>query len=458
MPEPDDRLLPQTARALLHRLATGQADGRAPAMSAAVVRDGHQVWTDSRGSVDGAEPTSDTQYRIGSLTKTFTALLVLRLRDEGRLDLVDRLDTHLPGTAAGDRTIAQLLAHTSGLVAETAGQWWERTDGSLRPTIAAAVPDRPTPHPAGRVFHYSNLGYGLLGALIERLRGEPWDQVLRREVLDPLGMTRTTRLPEAPHAVGWAVHPWADVLLSEPLTDTGALAPAGQLWSTADDLCRWAAFLGNGDERVLSAASLAEMRTAAGPPQGDLLETGYGFGLQVARIGGRLLVGHGGSMPGFLAMIWVSVDERLGAVALANATDGPLLNGLTADLVRIVAEHEPSIPAAWRPLPAVDQDLLALTGPWYWGPTCLALRLSADRGLELVAVGGRGRQARFAPAGTDTWVGLDGYYTGETLRVVRDAAGAVTHLDLGTFVLTRGPYHPAGPIPGGVDPAGWREG
>jgi CubicO group peptidase (beta-lactamase class C family) len=243
-----DELFAATRRALLHRIATGQVDGRAPSLVGAVVRDGTPVWIAARGDVDGSEPTSDTQYRIGSISKMFVAVLVMRLRDEGRLDLADSLGVHLPGTAVGDLRIAELLAHTSGLASESAGPWWERTPGQA--DIAEALGQQPMRLPAGRQFHYSNPGYGVLGALVERLRGEPWGVVLQREVLDPLSMTRTTLMPQAPHARGWAVHPWADVVLSEPAEDARAMAPAGQLWSTVDDLCRWAAFLADRRRRM----------------------------------------------------------------------------------------------------------------------------------------------------------------------------------------------------------------
>ena len=308
MAAPSEELLPATQRALLHRLATGQTEGRTPSMVGAVVREGVPVWTHARGLVDGQPPTADTQYRIGSLTKTFVAVLVMRLRDEGRLDLCDPLEKHLAGTAAGRVTIAELLAHTSGLAAETPGPWWERTPGELRPALPDILGEPPMRHPQGRRFHYSNPGFALLGALVERLRGEPWGEVLRREVLLPLGMSRTTLLPEVPHARGWAVHPWADVVLPEPSHDTGLMGPAGQLWSTAADLCRWAAFLLAGADEVLSADTLAEMRTSA-PSAGDW-DSGYGLGLELSRADGRLLVGHTGSMPGFLAVLSKQATAR----------------------------------------------------------------------------------------------------------------------------------------------------
>src|SRR5690606_23068785 len=177
---PQEELLPSTRRALLHRSAAAQADGRAPSVVAAVVRGGRTVWTGARAWSGEAVPDADTQYRIGSITKTFTAVLVLRLRDEGVLDLGDPLEKHLPGTGVGEATIAQLLAHAGGLAAETPGPWWERTPGSLRPELADVLGERPLVHPVGRRFHYSNPGYALLGALIEKVRGASWEDVLRR--------------------------------------------------------------------------------------------------------------------------------------------------------------------------------------------------------------------------------------------------------------------------------------
>jgi CubicO group peptidase (beta-lactamase class C family) len=282
--------------------------------------------------------------------------------------------------------------------------------------------------------------------------------VLRREVLEPLGLQRTSGQPQAPHAGGWAVHPWADVLLPEPTEDLGRMAPAGQLWSTAGDLARFAAFLAKGDDQVLSAASVAEMRTPAAPAELEDVAAGsaYGLGMQVQSRDGRLLVGHGGSLPGFLASLTIGVADDLAAVVLANCTSGPLVSAVAADLVKIVAEAEPRIPEPWRPLPEVDRSVLELAGQWYWGTAPYALRLSVDGGVSLGPLAGIGRRSRFRANGDGTWTGLDGYFAGELLRAVRRPNGAVDHLDLGSFVFVRQPYDEGASVPGGVDPEGWR--
>ncbi|MFI8211382.1 serine hydrolase domain-containing protein [Streptomyces werraensis] len=460
MTSPQEELLPGTRRALLHRIAVAQTEGRAPSLVAAVVRGGRAVWSGARTSVEGEVPDGDVQYRIGSITKTFTAVLVLRLRDEGLLDLADPLEKHLPGTGVGEVTVVDLLAHRAGLAAETPGPWWERTPGSLRPGLTDILGERPLVHPVGRRFHYSNPGYALLGALVEKLRGAPWEDVLRREVLEPLGLHRTTVEPVAPHAGGWAVHPWADVMQPEPLENLGVMAPAGQLWSTTGDLARFAAFLAAGDERVLSAESVREMRTPAAPAEAADVADGYayGLGLELRHQHGRALVGHTGSLPGFLACLTMGLADDVGAVVLANCTSGPAPFTVAADLVRIVAEAEPRIPTPWRPLREADPAALDLVGQWYWGTHPFGLRLSADGLLALEPLSGKGRRSRFRRDGDSDggWVGLEGYYAGEVLKPVRRPDGTVSHLDLGSFVFTRQPYEESAPVPGGVDAEGWR--
>jgi len=456
--EPAGELLPATRRALTHRVATGQAEGRTPSLVGAVVRDGRQVWSGARSMLEGHDPDGNTQYRIGSLTKAFVAVLVMRLRDEGRLDLADPLGKHLDVGQAEGATIAQLLSHTAGLASETHGPWWERSPGDLRPELADILGSAPQRHAAGRLFHYSNPGYALLGALVGQLRGQAWDEVLRQEILEPLGMVRTTIQPQSPHARGFAVHPWADVMQLEPADGTGLMAPAGELWSTADDLCRFAAFLLDGDDRVLAASTIAEMRIPAAPPGDGAWASSYGLGLQLFRLDKRLLYGHSGSMPGFVATLCVSQADGVAGIALANATSGPDIGTIAFDLVTIVADNEPRLPARWKPLPDVDQDLLALTGLWYWGPRPYVLRLLAERALELSPVAGSGRASRFRAEPDGTWTGLDGYYLGETLRLMRGEDDTIDHLDLGTFVFTREPYEPGAPLAARPDPEGWQAG
>ena len=440
MPEP---VLPTTARLLLARTARAQRDGRAPSLVAGVVRNGGLAWSAGRGEV--AEPHTDMQYRLGSISKPVTAIVVLRLRDEGLLHLDDPLDRHLPGTPLGDRTIGQLLSHVAGASAESPGGWWERTQGGSLDDLALGADDVVLG--AGRRFHYSNLGFGLLGELVATLRGTTWEDAVTAEVLAPLGMVRTTPRPVQPAAPGTAVHPWADVVLPEPEHHAGVMAAAGQLWATLDDLARFGAFLLGDTGDVLDPTTLEEMAVPAGVDDSAAGWSAYGLGLQVVRVDGRTLIGHGGSMPGFLAGVFVDRDEQIGAVSLANTTSG--LDAVVFGLLADVRAAEPRVVEPWTPSPSpVALDVL---GVWFWGPSPDVLRAVSGGMLHLGPLPGRmGRASRFAAREDGTWLGLDGYFAGETLRIAGD------HLDLDTFVFTRTPYDPEAPVPGGVDERGWR--
>ncbi|WP_446723604.1 DUF7586 domain-containing protein [Micromonospora sp. S4605] len=135
---------------------------------------------------------------------------------------------------------------------------------------------------------------------------------------------------------------------------------------------------------------------------------------------------------------------------MGNVTAGLAAGALAADLLQTVAEREPRIPAPWRPLPALDPQLLDLAGLWYRGPAPYVLRPLADGFMELVPLSAGGRGTRLRPTGDGGWKGINGYFAGERMRVQLDAAGAVSHLDLGTFVFTRQPYGPAALVPGDV--------
>lgn len=445
-----------TARRLLADAARVQRNGRVPSLVAGVVRDRSLAWFTGLGQVDDGEPDDDVQYRIGSITKTVTAIAVMRLRDEGLLDLGDPLEKHLPGTPFGDRTLGQMLAHDAGLRAEAPGEWWERVPGQSWAEMATQfTAASEAPHAAGRRYHYSNLGYAALGEVISRIRKRNWADIVLNEVFLPLGMNRTTTRPEGRAARGWAVHPWADVLQPEPEHDAGALAPAGQLWATLADVGRLAAFLIGDTGDVLDPATLEEMREPAGVDPSSPEWMAYGLGLQLIRIDGVTYHGHTGSMPGFTCALWVDADQRTGSVAMCNATSG-MEGRVVLRMLTTMREHEPHVVSAWQPLAFIDEDDLSLVGTWYWGTSSYGLRLNSTGELELLPLLlGGGRGSRFRRQDDGTWKGLNGYHAGEPLRPVLDDDGRVLALDLGSFIFTRTPYDPAAPVPGGTHPGDW---
>jgi hypothetical protein len=137
-------------------------------------------------------------------------------------------------------------------------------------------------------------------------------------------------------------------------------------------------------------------------------------------------------------------------VLLTNATSG--LGTVTPELLDLVREHEPHPPTPWSADPA-HQSALDLVGEWFWGTQPSTLRLEGSDRLRL-GTPGEGRGARFVRRG-DAWVGLEGYYAGETLTVRRDSSGRPVQLDLASFVFTRTPYDPDADLPGGHDPDRW---
>lgn len=453
----------RTRRLLDVRLARDQATERLPSVAAGLGRDGKLVWTGGRGRADGRAPDANTQYRAGSITKTFVAVTVMRLRDAGQLSLSDPLGDHLSLTEIGgsvqvaQMTIGQLLSHSAGLRAETEGPWWERTPGGSLPDLAASsLGSDAARFRRGQRFHYSNVGYALLGAVVAGKCGKPWEAVVADEVLAPLNMTRTTTRPQRPFARGYAVHPYADVLLPEPEHDAASMAPAGQLWTTVTDLASFARFLSGDDAGIISPDTLAEMREpiVISDATGQGWTQAYGLGLQLWNSSsGVHYYGHTGSMPGFQAIL--RITDAPGAdtvIMVCNSTTG-FGGSLSHDLLAVLAEQEPYLPAEWQPT-EVEDGLLELLGAWFWGPAPHALRLSGSE-LQLSRSGEDGHGMRFRRDDGHGWRGVEGYMAGEPLKVIAGPDGQPRALDIGSFILTRTPYDPDADVPGGVDPAGW---
>jgi CubicO group peptidase (beta-lactamase class C family) len=422
-----------------------QARSRTPSLIAGVVRDGMLAQVSAAGETP--VPERDLQYRIGSISKTFTAAAVLLLRDEGRLSLDDPISDHLKVAGLDGIRLRQLLGQAAGLQREPDGRWWERTAGSSLAQLVAGVTDAKRAFQPYHRYHYSNLAYGLLGGVIERVSGESWWDVVSARLLGPLGMRRTTYQAEEPFARGYVVHPWLQTTREEPRHDAGAMAPAGQLWSTVEDLARWASVLSAAEPGLLPAATLAEMRTPVIMGDPDTWTAGYGLGLQLWRRGERVYVGHTGSMPGYLAVVVAHRPSRTGVVAFANSyvLADSSIGGLGLSIMDAVLAGEPEPhPLPWRPSVTPPPDIEPLCGRWWW--MGIEFELGWDSGSsELIIYGPRaGDQPwRFVREGEDRWRGRTGEQAGEVLLVSRDDNGTPTAVDIATFILSRDPL-PAG--------------
>lgn len=416
-------------------LREAQAEHRLPSVSAALRVRGEIVWEEAFGvaeATSGREATPDTQYRIGSITKTFTAAAVLALCAEGRLGLDDPLAVHVPQAASFDLSLRRLLAHSSGLQREPPGEIWETLDFPDTAELLARLREAEQVLEPGSHWHYSNLAYALLGEVVARVSGAPCTDVVAERFLRPLGLRRTTWLRAEPAARGYYVDPFADVLRPEAeIERVGATSPAGDLWSTAADLCRWAGWL----------ASREEMHAVQVMAEPERWTLAWGLGLQLHRRGDRILFGHGGAMPGFLAGLAGSRREGVAAAVLTNASTPPFAVGeLSLDLAEKAIELYPREPDLWRPGEEPPEAIRALLGIWWSEGLEWVFRWRSGRLQAARADGPPGAEPSvFEPDGPDRFRTVAGEERGEPLVVVRDESGTVVKLSWATYPFTREP-------------------
>ena len=439
---------PETLAAKLEQLVRlEQREKRMPSLSAAILRDGELVWETALGLADvesDLEATPDTQYRIGSITKTFTAAAIMQLRDEGKLDLEDTLDRHVEG-AAHRPTIRRLLSHASGLQRETQNDSWLTLRFAPPDELVETLAQAELVLPSGARFHYSNLAYALLGVVVQRVSGIPYRDYVRTRLFDPVGLTRVSFAPEPPAALGYLAQPYADGVWDTIGVDTGAWESAGQLWGTAGDICRWGAFLADPDESVLAASSAEEMRTVQLIDDHERWLSGYGLGLELRRDGERILAGHGGSMPGFIARLYFSPKEKVVVAVLTNESEAAL-GELGLALARTTIEEWPVAPEPWRIGEPPPEDVAPLLGIWFQEAARLVFRWREGK-LEARYDGMLDWQssAVFERESDDRWRTVSGPEQGEALRLERGPDGTVARMVWAGYPVTREPGPWRGP-------------
>jgi CubicO group peptidase (beta-lactamase class C family) len=444
-PQTSRPLSQQLARDLERRVREAQSQWHCPAVSAGIVRDGTLVWSAHVGSArldPGVPPTDDTQYMIGSITKTFTAVLVMALRDAGRLSLDDRLDKYLPQTRHGAITIRQMLAHASGLQREPVGRIWESLDAPDQERLLRELEDAEQVLPVHFAFHYSNLAFALLGQVVEQLEARPWGDVVAERILAPLEMRNTALRPdEARRALGYQVHPHTGVATVEPLFELKATTPLGGLWSTVADLGRYASFIANPVDEVLSGDTLDEMCRPLIMTDVEGWTRAYGLGYDLQRIGERVLAGHGGSMPGFLAGLRVrrqNGEGGVGAVVFANSTAGAETVALAGQLVTAVLDAEPAMAPVWTPS-RPQPELIGILGSWWTEGEEIVFEVRDNVLWSRIPGGLPIGDTRFVKVDTDRFRAVAGRERGELLEITRGPGGEVSRMHFATYALTRTP-------------------
>jgi CubicO group peptidase (beta-lactamase class C family) len=433
---------PERLAALLERLVRqAQREKRAPSISAAVMRDGELIWETAVGVADaeaGLDATPGTQYRIGSITKTFTAAAIMQLRDAGKLDLEDTLDRHIEGVAHTP-SIRRLLSHVSGLQRETQDDSWLTLRFAPPDELLETLAEAEFVLPSGARFHYSNLAFALLGIVVERVSGLTYQDYVRERLFEPVGLTRVSFEPEPTAAKGYLAQPYADGVWETVSVETGAWASAGQLWGTAGDICRWGAFLADPDESVLASSSAEEMRTVQVIADHERWLAGYGLGLGLTRDGDRILAGHGGSMPGFIATLAFSATEKVAVVALTNESEADLTE-LGSALVGATVDEWPVAPETWRIGEPPPDDVVPLLGIWFMEAARVVFRWREGK-LEARFDGMPDWRppSIYERESDDRWRTVSGPEHGEALRIVRAADGSVERMVWAGYPVTREP-------------------
>jgi CubicO group peptidase (beta-lactamase class C family) len=419
-----------------------QRAGRLPSVSAAVFRGEELAWSDAVGLADveqRVDASPDTQYAVASITKTFTAVSVLQLRDEGKLDLEDPLSKHLPEAAHGTPTLRRMLAHASGLQREPPGEIWETLTFPDEEELLRGLEEAEQVLPPMAAWHYSNLAYALLGIVVARISRTPFRDHVQERLLGPLGLERTTWGPDNGAALPYFIEPYSDSVRREPVLELGGKGGESGLYSTAGDLAHWGAFLCDPDEAVLKPSSAAELHELNVMADASWTR-GWGLGIELWRRGERVFGGHTGGFPGFLSILAYSRRDRIGAVVLTNAGNWPNLSPTGLELAEAALEELAPQLEPWRPEQAPPAEIAPLLGRWWsegdesifsWRGGKLEARL-ADAPPER-------EPSVFEPEGDDRFRVVTGRERGESLRVVRDESGEVVKLYWATYPFTRTP-------------------
>ncbi|MGZ5400595.1 MAG: serine hydrolase domain-containing protein [Nocardioides sp.] len=437
-------LLDTTERSLRRLALDRQRKGRIPGLFVGVQRGGRLVWGEGVGTADVGDrrtPGPDDQFLVASNTKTFTAVMVMQLRDEGRLSLDDPLVVHLP-EVTHPVTVRQGLSHLSGLQREPVGDIWE---SFARPDAAELLSGFAGAEQVGRPhdrWHYSNVVYAVLGELVSRLDGRSWTESLQVRLLDPLGLTRTSvGFDGGPRATGYYVAPYDDVPRPEPVVGRSAMDPCGGMASTGRDLALWSAFVAEPDAAILSPDTMEEMCQPQALMDVEQWTTAMGLGLFLVRsAGGRTWVGHTGGMPGHITGLFTHRASGTGSMALMNSTSAPDPSGFAIALGEHVLTHDPVEDDAWCAGTDIPDDLAGLRGIWFSEGSPFAFTVVSGH-LEARSPDAPPDQAPsvFERVAEDVYRTVSGRERGELLRVTRDDGGTPVTMHWATYRCTREP-------------------
>jgi CubicO group peptidase (beta-lactamase class C family) len=309
-----------------------------PSVSVAIVKDQETIWSKAYGlaNTDGKVTASTTTlYSICSISKLFTSIAIMQLYDAGKLRLDDSIEAILPKynlkqqyKESGPITIRSLLTHSSGLPRESDFPYWTGPDFAF-PTQAqlnARLGEQQTLYSSSTYFQYSNLGMSLLGEVVEKISGQPYDKYVEENILKPLRLSSTnTYIPKEEWgkkmAIGYGAIKREGSRDKVNLFDTKGIKAAAGFSSNVEDLARFASWqfrlLSNAGTEILKSSTLKEMhRVQWVDPD---WKTYWGLGFGISQPDGITIVGHGGSCPGYRTTLQLDTKEKMAYTVMINA-------------------------------------------------------------------------------------------------------------------------------------------
>lgn len=392
-----------------------------------VARDGAPILVKGYGMADAewqVPNTAQTKFRLGSITKQFTATVVLRLQEQKKLSVQDAICTYLTPCPDTWRpvTIQHLLTHTSGIPTYTGLPDFAKTMMVPKTTeqVVASFRDLPLDFAPGEKFKYNNSGYFLLGLIIEKVTGKQYEEVVSGEIFTPLGMADSgydwtdTVLPR--RASGY-VNAGGRLVNAKPM-DMQQPYAAGSLYSTVEDLLKWDQALYT--DRVLPAAAREAMFT----PFKDNYAYGWAVQPPERSASGKTQVGHGGGINGFATMIARVPEDKVVVIVLGNVENMSAGN-IARDVMSIVYGRSYQTPVERTAIPVKPELLAEYVGRYQIGPN-FVLAVTLEDGRLMTQATGQNKLEVFAESETKFFLKA----VDAQLTFGRDEAGKVSHVTL----------------------------
>lgn len=436
-------------------LECAREDRRIPGLSAAVVCDGATLWSGGFGLADVASERradADTLYPLASITKVVTTMALVRLRDEGKLGLDDPIAQWIPDlgiqnpfTDGAPPTIRQAVSHTAGFPRETVFDCWETLEFPTIDELLPSLPQMSLIVPPLTEEKYSNLAFALLGLVVSRSSGRPYEAWVGEQILAPLGMVSSSFAPVDGLADRVAtLYPWADDDGAGPACPEmklGCFSPVGGLYSSVADMARFVSLhLGRppaGAEGVLRPSSIREMQAVQW--MSDDGQSGRGLGWALGRIQGMRWIGHGGGLPGLSTDLVLLPELGLGVAVFTNGRG--MAGEVSREAVDILA---PAVARARKRRKPQEPKEAPAEWQRYCGRYCAPvgstqIEVMVLDGKMLVRTVGHTLDdlLRLTPKSEHVFTMTNGGSKGEDAVFTVDEAGRVTKVRLGGYAYLR---------------------